>query len=139
MKRFIQFFSFIALAFVFSAVSAEAQSATKVEANIPFDFTIGEKKLSAGTYELRLVGNAAGGTRILMIDKDGETAHSAIILRSSEAEGQTAKLVFDVVGGNRSLAAITTNDAGFSVPAAKKSRSVTIRASVPLKRVPERN
>jgi hypothetical protein len=139
MKRFIQFFSFIALAFVFSAVSAQAQSVTKVEAEIPFDFTIGEKQLSAGTYELRLVGNAGGGTRIMMVNKDGETAHSAIILRNGDAEGQAAKLVFDVVGGTRSLAAITTSDAGFSVPSTRKSKSVTIRASVPLKRAPERN
>lgn len=139
MKRFIQFFSFLALAFVFSAVSAQAQSVTKVEAEIPFDFTIGDKNFSAGTYELRVVGSAAGSTRILMVDKDGEPAHSAIILRNGDSEGQPAKLVFDVVGDNRSLASITTNAAGFSVPSAKRSKSVTIRASVPLKRASERN
>lgn len=139
MKRFIQFFSFIALAFVFSTVSAQAQSVTKVEANVPFDFKIGENSFSSGTYEIRIVNSASGSARVLLTDENGDRTHSAIVLRNGESVGSRAELVFNVEGSTRTLAGITTNDAGYSLPKFRKSRSVTIRASVPLRKAAERN
>lgn len=139
MKRFIQFFSFIALAFVFSAVSAQAQSVTKVDAEIPFDFKIGDNNFSSGTYEIKVVNSTSGGARVLFRDKESNQTFTAIALRNGEPVGSRAEMVFSVDGATRSLAAITTNDAGYSLPKFGKSRSVTIRASVPLKKSSDRN
>lgn len=139
MKRFLQFFSFIAIGLVFSAVSAQAQSVTKVEAEVPFAFTIGDKTFEAGKYDLKLINNASGSTRIQLTDEDGKVMHSAIALRNGSDTNERAELVFDVNGADRVLSGITTNEAGYTLPKFKKSKSVTIRASVPLKRADERN
>ncbi|MDM7921088.1 MAG: hypothetical protein QUS14_02220 [Pyrinomonadaceae bacterium] len=139
MKRFIQFFSFIALALVFSAVSAQAQSTTKVEAEIPFDFNVGDTKFSAGTYEIRLVGSGSGTARLVLDGGDKGDVYSTVILRDGTPAGEQAKLVFAVSGDTRTLLTIKTNDAGFTVPATRKVRSATIRASVSLKKAPERS
>ena len=139
MKRFIQFFSFIALALVFSAISAQAQSTTKVEAEIPFDFNVGNTKFSAGTYEIKLVGSGSGTARLVLAGEENGDVYSTVILRDGTPVGEKAKLVFAVAGDTRTLLSITTNDAGFTLPATRKVRSATIRASVSLKRAPERN
>lgn len=139
MKRFLQFFSFIAIGLVFSAFSAQAQSVTKVQADVPFAFTIGDKTFEAGKYDLKVINNASGSVRVQLTDEDGKVMHSAVMLRNGSGISEKAELVFDVNGADRVLSSIKTDDAGYTLPKFKKSKSVTIRASVPLTRAEERN
>jgi hypothetical protein len=57
-----------------AVASVHAQSRTKIEATIPFDFTAGETALNAGVYSLRFVSHNA----LLLRSADGK--ESAIIV-----------------------------------------------------------
>ena len=61
MKRIIQIVSFLAFAVAFANVEANAQAFGKrFEADVSFDFVIGEEVFPAGKYYLRVAGNPNG-------------------------------------------------------------------------------
>jgi hypothetical protein len=62
------------LFFMLAAASAHAQSANRIAANVPFDFSVGDAKLKAGDYTIRHEGSqmlavtsADGKTRALLL------------------------------------------------------------------------
>jgi hypothetical protein len=56
-----------------SVASAQGQSLeNRITANIPFDFSVGEKKLPAGTYSVKRVNQNVGDTVLLVADDDGD-------------------------------------------------------------------
>jgi hypothetical protein len=63
--------------------SAQGQSlANRITANIPFDFSVGEKKLSAGTYSITRLNHIIGDAVLLVADVDG---HAKAIRSSNPA------------------------------------------------------
>jgi hypothetical protein len=85
-----------AMLLVTSVTPTQGQTlAYRIKANIPFDFSVGEKKLPAGTYSVSRVSQNSGDTVIAIADDDGRS--KAIHLSNSaqrlNARGQ-ATLVF---------------------------------------------
>lgn len=64
-----------------AVVSIQAQSRTKIEAAIPFDFTVGNTNLKAGKYSLRFM------------------SHSALLLRSDNGKNSIIITALRAVGG----------------------------------------
>ena len=122
MKRFIQIASFFALAFVFGGVQANAQSSTRIDANVPFDFVVVGKTLPAGEYVIRLNAAASGVRKIEVSTKDGEVVHTALVSANGDPVRGRAELLFDRSGGRTVLAKILTGNAGYTVPAAGEAR-----------------
>ena len=60
MHKLIRLFSILSFAVIFGGVAANAQSVTKVEADIPFAFSVGDTGLAAGKYEIRVTSSSAG-------------------------------------------------------------------------------
>ena len=77
-----------AMLLVTSFASAQGQSLTyTIRANIPFDFSVGEKKLPAGTYSIRraaqnsadnvlAVTDDAGRPKAMRLSNSAETSHA---------------------------------------------------------------
>lgn len=71
-KRLYSTLAMLSLILMLAVVSVQAQSGMRVEVNIPFDFTLGNKTLPAGVYSIReysqksiLIMSADGKTRVL--------------------------------------------------------------------------
>lgn len=61
-----------AMLLVTSVASTQGQSlAYRIKANIPFDFSVGEKKLPAGTYSVSRISQNSGDTVIAIAGDDG--------------------------------------------------------------------
>lgn len=61
-----------AMLLVASVASAQGQSLTyRIKANIPFDFSVGEKKLPAGTYSIGRAAQNSGDTVLAVTDDAG--------------------------------------------------------------------
>lgn len=72
-----------------SVASAQGQSLVyRIKANIPFDFSIGEKKLPAGTYSISRLRQHSDDSVVAITDDDG---HSKAIRLSSAAQRVVAK------------------------------------------------
>ena len=104
MKR--QVFSLISLlSLLLLAGSAIAQT-VRVRANVPFNFTVGNKTLPAGMYSIRTIGDR-GMTTLLVQAQDG---HSSIMTNSNAAENlkpaDKTKLVFNQYGNRYFLSQI---------------------------------
>jgi hypothetical protein len=124
MKKFIQAASFLALALVFGSVAANAQSATKIDANVPFDFVIGNQYLKAGQYVIRIAGTPSGAKHVELRDKEGNIVYNALAVTNGDRGEGRSELVFDRTDGRTVLTKILTEDVGYSVPAADISKLV---------------
>ena len=61
-----------AMLLVTCVASAQGQSlANRITANIPFDFSVGEKKLPAGRYSVSRVNQTSGDAVLSVADDDG--------------------------------------------------------------------
>ena len=102
------------------AVAAQAQAPSKVEVNIPFEFSAGKTTLPAGVYSIkRLSGNT--------VTLRSATGKSTVILNapvtdSSSDPNAVERLVFDRYGEQFALAQIwLTADTGRQIWTNKKS------------------
>src|SRR5581483_10498968 len=85
--------------------AASAQSARAIQANIPFDFSIGNRTMNAGGY--RLAFNATAG----ILTVRGLDRKEIAVFATARPSGMPAprgpgKLVFDCYGGACSLAKV---------------------------------
>jgi hypothetical protein len=95
----------VVLALATAVASANAQSANKVVADIPFEFSVGYKTMTAGEYLVRSITSA--GDALMIQSADGKVS----ALRQSEATAQTknkthARLVFHRYGERYFLAEV---------------------------------
>jgi len=127
MKKFIYTVSFLAIALTFSGTSALAQSVTKIDADIPFDFAIGGQALEAGKYVMRLRRNTSGSETLEIRDAKNHVVYEAFLLQNGDSSLNESKLVFDNIDGQRVLANIRLQNKGFDVPV-EKSAITTLAA-----------
>lgn len=111
----------VAMAFISAVTSANAQSSSSVRANIPFDFTIGDKTLPAGTYTAQRISLSVMAVR----SADGQSC----ALRSSNnvepKRGQAqARLVFHKYGNQYFLAEVWTGVDGRELITSKAERAI---------------
>ena len=104
-KGFTMLMLVVVLALATAVVSANAQSANKVVADIPFEFSVGYKTMAAGEYIVQPVATA--GDALMIRSADNKTS----ALRPSESTGQMknktqARLVFHRYGERYFLAEV---------------------------------
>ena len=97
--------SIIALAFA-TAVATSAQSGgNTLRADIPFDFVVGSKTLSAGEYSLQQITQDGAGMSVRSSDGDHGVIRLTTSVQSS-APAQKSKLTFRRYGNTYFLAQI---------------------------------
>jgi hypothetical protein len=95
----------VALSLATAAVSANAQVSTKLVANIPFEFVVGNDEMSAGQYDIERL--TSGGLAIRI--RDSKNGNSAIRLTSpiiKTRAPEKGKLVFHRYGNSYFLAEV---------------------------------
>lgn len=127
MKKFIYAISFLAIALAFSGTSVLAQSGTKIDADIPFDFTIGGKTLAAGKYTMFVRKNNSGAEQIELRDSKFHIVYEGFMLQNGDRSTGRSELIFDRVAGQPVLAKIRLENKGIAVPV-EKDPSVTLAA-----------
>jgi hypothetical protein len=108
MRKHLTWLPLILMAlFSSAALSTNAQSSYGVRANVPFDFTVGDRTLQAGQIVARLPGRDAGAMTIDNLDTDQHALRMARTLRGADTADQ-AKLVFRKYGNRYYLAEVWT-------------------------------
>lgn len=113
MKKVLSAILVLSFAMVFGAATSFAQHGTVVEADIPFDFTIGKETFASGKYRLIL---RSGGTWIYsmeLLDRDGKHIFKTTAIRNGKTLRNKSVMVFAIAGEDRYLETIKTPDAGF--------------------------
>jgi hypothetical protein len=115
MKKIIQIVSFLALVFVMAGVDVQAQRTTRIDANIPYDFTVGDQQFDAGKYVMRLRRSTTGATVAELRDSQHRIVYEAFVLDSGDTGNGKANLVFDKSGSVARLSQIRTGEKGYSI------------------------
>jgi hypothetical protein len=108
LKAVTMLVSIIALAFTTAVLSNAQSRSQRLRANVPFDFIVGDKTLSAGEYTVGTITNSSSDG-IVVRSADGE--HSAIRLTNNvlaNAPKKRAMLTFKRYGNSYYLAQIWT-------------------------------
>ncbi len=117
---------------VLAVTAAFAQNVTLMEANIPFDFTVGQKTLPAGRYT---VDRGLVPTAVVIRSEDSKKAVIVIVQAAySNAWHDTGSLVFDRYGSSYFLSQIwTPGRDGRSLPPGKREREMAARLATPVR------
>jgi hypothetical protein len=124
MKR--QAFSLISLLSLLLVAGSAIAQTTHVRANVPFNFTVGDKTLAAGTYDVETVSDRDSKMLLLRTD-DGK---SSLIVGSNAAQtlkpADKTKLVFHKYGSQYFLAEIWKEGAtrGNQLPACGREKEL---------------
>jgi hypothetical protein len=124
MKKYILSASaMFVLMLTMAVVNIQAQSQNPLTANIPFDFQIGDKRLPAGEYQIRVVNQSSDKTALLVKSADGKVARMVLtqLVQSSKAQ-EKASMVFNRYGDQYFLAQVWTAADNFGL-ALTKSRA----------------
>jgi hypothetical protein len=124
MKKIIQLVSFLGLALIFGGVSSNAQSVTKVDAKIPFDFVVGDRSLPAGDYVLRITDTSSGSQVLEIRDPNRQVLFTALMQENGDRAKHKVELVFDRTSGSATLAKIIMSDAGYNVAKAEPTNRI---------------
>ena len=127
MKKIIQIVSFLALVFVMAGAEVQAQRTYKIDANVPYDFTIGDQQFEAGKYVLRVRRSSNGASLAELRDSRHRVIYEGFLLDGGDTGNGKANLVFDRSGSVAKLTQIRTGDKGFAINESVKSdRGVNI-------------
>ena len=123
MKRnFLGILTTMALALLIS-VPLSAQTIARV--TVPFDFTVGQTQMSAGTYEINPL---AHGAIVIRDTKAAKSALSVVRSEQSRDSDSTTKLVFNRYGDKYFLSHISRGFGGgvMHLPTSKLEKEVRI-------------
>lgn len=128
MKKLIQICSMLCLVFVFSAFSAKAQVATKYyAADIPFDFSIGQKSYQSGRYIIKVTKYSLNNVSLTLEDKNKNILQTMFLRGKFNASKSLQKLIFSRNGERTTLAQMVTQESAFVLPASNNQKR-TLRA-----------
>ena len=126
MKKFIRAVSFLGLALIFGNTATNAQSnVTRVDADIPFDFVVGDEQISAGKYVMRISSSSAGAKIVTIVNADRELVATVLVSHNGDRSKTSAELVFDRSAGVPVLAKIITDNGGYSMPTSAETTQLT--------------
>ena len=97
----------VAMALVTAVASANAQSAKKVAADVPFDFIVGDQTLNAGAYTVKSTTAPENGLMIQRASGKSEAMRLSFPIEPSKSN-RNAKLVFHRYGQRYFLAEVWT-------------------------------
>jgi hypothetical protein len=96
----------VVLALAAAVASANAQSANRVVATIPFDFSVGYKKLPAGDYSVQAINNSNNTLMIRSADARQAAVRLTNEIGRSKKNDTHARLVFHRYGERYFLAEV---------------------------------
>ena len=98
----------VVMTMIAAVAPTRAQSLeNKLTANIPFDFIVGEKKLTAGEYRLQRAQQSAGDLILQISSRDGQSNITRLTFSVTTRDPQDkAKLVFHRYGNEYFLSEI---------------------------------
>jgi hypothetical protein len=133
--------TFLVLSFItlFGIISVAAQTpGLRVDANIPFDFYIGQETFAAGTYKMTLVHNSNSVYSVSLYDRNNKRIFNSIAIRNPLATKKHSEMVFAVSANGHALEKLRTPDMGFNFAISKSEKLLaqTKRTSVPVDGTP---
>lgn len=123
MKRgILKSFTMLMLTLALAAVTAQAQSANEMKADIPFRFVIGNQTLPAGEYIIRYVNQDSGKTALLFKSRDGRTNRIVNMMPAQKSEPlEKTSLVFNQYGENCFLSEVWTSGSSYGLALPKSN------------------
>ena len=115
MKKIIQIVSFLALVFVLAGTEVQAQSTTKIDADVPFDFAIGDQTFDAGKYVMRVRRVPSGADSIELRDAKNSVVYEAFALTNGDTGNGKAHFIFRRDGSVAQLSKIQTGSKGYTI------------------------
>ncbi len=121
MKRNL-FGALMTLVAAFAIAVPLVHAQTIMSGNVPFAFSVGQRQLPAGAYEVRDIGDRA----TVIAAKDGDAKVLGIYAYAGPSKADQTKLVFDKVGDHYFLREIWTSarGQGLAVPESKLEKEL---------------
>jgi hypothetical protein len=124
MKKYLfMFTAAIILLNVWGTIDVSAQVIKVIEAEVEFDFRVGDKIYPAGVYRLETANSTGDG--FLRLRGDDKKSNRLISVDSDYAENnQTPKLVFTQIGAEYYLTNVVMTDGGwgFAVRSSRRQK-----------------
>ena len=117
-------FAFMAV-FVASLAVAPGHAQSRLEANVPFDFVLGQTTMRADTYRI-----ASDGSFVTLVDADGRARYSMYVAGSDAADSHNGApyLVFTRYGTETFLSRIVfSTDRTFDLPRSSREKELAAR------------
>lgn len=125
MKKLIQICTVLSLVVVFSVVAVSAQTTNKrYEANVPFDFNIGQKTYQAGSYVIKVTKNSNLSWHMTIEDKDSNVLQTILGLDNGRVAKAEPQLVFNRYENQRFLAGVLSVERGVFVTRSRAEKQV---------------
>ena len=120
--------SFIA---VFGIISASAQATgLRIDADIPFDFTVGKATFEAGPYKLVLTRLHDSVYAVSFYDKSNKWKLNTIAVRNGSTNRDRSDLLFAESEGGHFLEKLRMPDMGFQFTSTKSEKLVAKSSTV---------
>ena len=130
MRAIIRSFLVLSLTLVFGASISYAQAGTRIEADIPFDFTIGDKTFAAGKYDLSLFRLYGSVHSVRLRDAEGRLILNTVAIQNGSTVPNKSDMVFSIVEDQHLLDKIRTPDSGFVFNKSSRDKRVAKARSV---------
>jgi hypothetical protein len=130
MRAIIRSFLVLSLTLVFGASISYAQAGTRIEADIPFDFTIGDKTFAAGKYDLSLFRLYGSVHSVRLRDAEGRLILNTVAIQNGSTVRNKSDMVFSIVEDQHLLDKIRTPDSGFVFNKSSRDKRVAKARSV---------
>ena len=134
MKTLIKALLVLSITVVFGATFSFSQTtATRVQAEIPFDFAIGDELFPAGKYNLSLIRRNGVVHSVQLRDNNGRMICNTVAVQNGSSTWDRSEMVFADAGDRKQLVKLTTPEFGyiFSRSGGGKHVAVAGRVSVP--------
>ena len=115
------------LAMLLAAVSVQAQTVRTYQADIPFDFTIGDDTYAAGEFVISLERPNYLADILTIRNPEGDRLQRAAVMKNgNRSETDKTTLVFDRYDDEYVLIQIVSPEFGFSAPKSETATWMTI-------------
>jgi hypothetical protein len=135
MKKILQIFSLFSLAFILSAVSANAQSEYGSEVLIPFEFNVGGRAYAPGKYVIKIGRLRSGNASVTIDDLKNDRVQIVLAKQNGDPAVEDVNLVFDKINGLRTLSRIVTPVGGYALKRNERVREAAASAVFPAESV----
>ena len=120
LKGLAMLMAVMAMALVTAVATANAQS-QNTKANVPFEFTVGDKSLPAGAYAISAVTSSGDTLRIRSVTGSYSTVQ---VTMTASGKSDHAKLVFHRYGERYFLAEIWSGEGGRALAPSREERAI---------------
>jgi hypothetical protein len=123
----------ISLITILGAASAFGQTnGFRVEANIPFDFTVGKTTFTSGNYELLVSRYFNSLYTVSILNSEGKVIMKTTAIRNGSTNRDNSDMVFAANAGSHVLDKLRTPDMGLQFAYSKSDKLVAQTQKVPV-------